>query len=28
VVVQLIGPGGRFAAGDLAALAELTAGLR
>ena len=28
VVVQLIGPGGRFAAGDLTALAELTAGLR
>jgi probable F420-dependent oxidoreductase len=28
VVVQLIGPGGQFAAGDLAALAELTAGLR
>jgi probable F420-dependent oxidoreductase len=28
VVVQLIGPGGRFAAGDLAALAELTEGLR
>lgn len=28
VVVQLLGPGGRFAAGDLAALSELTAGLR
>jgi probable F420-dependent oxidoreductase len=28
VVVQLIGDGGRFAAGDLEALAELTAGLR
>jgi probable F420-dependent oxidoreductase len=28
VVVQLLGPGGRFAAGDRAALAELTAGLR
>ena len=28
VLVQLLGPGGRFAAGDLAALAELTAGLR
>jgi probable F420-dependent oxidoreductase len=28
VLVQLIGPGGRFAAGDLTALAELTAGLR
>ena len=28
VVVQLLGEGGRFAAGDLTALAELTAGLR
>jgi len=28
VVVQLLGPGGRFAAGDLKALRELTAGLR
>jgi probable F420-dependent oxidoreductase len=28
VVVQLVGEGGRFAAGDLKALAELTAGLR
>jgi probable F420-dependent oxidoreductase len=28
VVVQLLGDGGRFAAGDLKALAELTAGLR
>ena len=28
VVVQLLGEGGRFAAGDLKALAELTAGLR
>ncbi len=28
VVVQLLGPGGRFAAGDQAALSELTAGLR
>jgi len=28
VLVQLLGPGGRFAAGDLATLAELTAGLR
>jgi probable F420-dependent oxidoreductase len=28
VVVQLLGEGGRFAPGDLAALAELTAGLR
>jgi hypothetical protein len=28
VVVQLIGEGGRFAAGDLKALAELTKGLR
>ncbi len=28
VLVQLLGPGGRFAAGDLGALAELTAGLR
>jgi probable F420-dependent oxidoreductase len=28
VVVQLLGEGGRFAAGDLRALAELTAGLR
>jgi probable F420-dependent oxidoreductase len=28
VVVQLLGEGGRYAAGDLAALAELTAGLR
>jgi hypothetical protein len=28
VVVQLLGERGRFAAGDLAALAELTAGLR
>ena len=28
VVVQLLGPGGRYAAGDLTALAELTAGLR
>ena len=28
VVVQVLGPGGRFAAGDLKALMELTAGLR
>jgi hypothetical protein len=28
VVVQLIGEGGRFAAGDLRALTELTKGLR
>jgi len=28
VVVQLIGAGGRFAPGDLKALAELTKGLR
>lgn len=28
VVVQLVGEGGKFAAGDLTALAELTAGLR
>ena len=28
VLVQLLGEGGRYAAGDLTALAELTAGLR
>jgi hypothetical protein len=28
VLIQLIGEGGRFPAGDLSAVAELTAGLR